>query len=189
MRTVLLAVLAPLALALALAGCSSSSTTNARAVQKSMEPTIRSGEYIKIDLAAYDVLAPQVGDIVSLQAPANVDSARCAVRRRRGQPCRRSSQRLTGEYLIKRIVAGPGQSISINRLGRARVDGRLQDEPFLIACRPLDFCRLPRPVTIPAGHYFVMGDNRPYSSDSRYWGAVRRDAIEGRVSPPDPARR
>jgi signal peptidase I len=181
-------VFVPVVLSIGLAGCSQTST-NARAVQKSMEPTIRSGEYISVDLHAYDTRDPQVGEIVSLRAPANVDAARCAVRRRPGQPCRRSVRRLTGEYLIKRIVAGPGQRIAINREGRVRVDGVLQEEPFLIACAPLDLCRLPRPITVPAGQYFVMGDNRPYSSDSRYWGPVPRAAIEGRVTPPDPARR
>lgn len=188
MRGLLLAAIMAIVPATALAGCLSS-PPNARAVQKSMEPTIRSGEYITVDLDAYEFAVPEVGDIVSLQAPANVASGRCAVKRRRGQPCGRSAVGLSDEYLIKRIVAGPGQSISINRLGRARVDGKLQDEPFLITCKPLDFCRLPRPVTVPAGKYFVLGDNRPYSSDSRYWGPVRRDTIEGRVTPPDPDRR
>lgn len=178
----------PIVLGLGLTGCTQS-MTNARAVQKSMEPTIRSGEYISVDLDAYDTLDPQVGDIVSLQAPANVATGSCAVARRPDQICRRSSQRLSDEFLIKRIVAGPGQSISINREGRARVDGVLAREPFLIACSPSDFCRLARPVTVPPGQYFVMGDNRPYSSDSRYWGPVRRATIDGRVTPPDPSRR
>ena len=60
---------------------------------------------------AYDTLDPQVGDIVSLQAPANAATGSCAVARRPDQICRRSSQRLSDEFLIKRIVAGPGQSI------------------------------------------------------------------------------
>jgi signal peptidase I len=181
-------VLVPIVLAIGLAGCSQS-TTNARAIQKSMEPTIRSGEYVRVDVHAYEIVDPEVGDIVSLRAPANADFERCAVTRRRQQPCTTSSPALTEHYLIKRIVAGPGQTVSINREGRARVDGLLQHEPFIIPCRVLDSCRLARPITIASGHYFVLGDNRPYSSDSRYWGPVPRQAIEGLVTPPDPSRR
>lgn len=181
-------VLVALVLSMGLAGCAQSAT-NARAIQKSMEPTIRSGEYIRVDAGGYDGNDPQVGDIVSLRAPANTDSQQCAVRRPREQPCSRSALPLTDEYLIKRIVAGPGQRVSINQDGRARVDGILQEEPFIIPCRRWDFCRLARPMRVLAGHYFVMGDNRPYSSDSRYWGPVPRSAIEGPVTPPDPSRR
>lgn len=180
--------LAALVLCIGLAGCSQS-TTKGRAIQKSMEPTIRSGEYIHVDVHAYDSVDPSVGDIVSLRAPANAASERCAVRRRPEQPCRRSALPLTDEYLMKRIVAGPGQRVSINQAGRARVDGVLQPEPFIIPCKRFDFCRLARPMRVAAAHYFVLGDNRPYSSDSRYWGPVPREAIEGTVTPPDPSRR
>jgi len=178
----------PLVLSIGLAGCSQS-TTNARTIQKSMEPTIRSGEYIRVDVHAYDTSDPQVGDIVSLRAPANVQWERCAVRLRRDQPCRSSAPELTDQHLIKRIVAGPGQRVSINKDGRARVDGVLQDEPFIIPCTRFDLCRLARPMRVAPEQYFVLGDNRPYSSDSRYWGPVPIAAIEGAVTPPDPSRR
>lgn len=179
--------LVPLVLCIGLAGCSQSPT--ARTIQKSMEPTIRSGEFIRIDLHAYDMVDPQVGDIVSLRAPANAVAERCAVKRRRAQPCRRSALPLTDHYLVKRIVAGPGQRVSINQAGHARVDGVMQEEPFIIPCTRFDFCRLARPIRVEPEHYFVLGDNRPYSSDSRYWGPVPREAIEGSVTPPDPSRR
>lgn len=161
-----------------LGGCSAS-TTNARVIQKSMEPTIRSGEYIRIDMHAYERRDPQVGDIVSLRAPANAVSERCAMKRRREQPCRRSALPLANEYL-KRIIAGPGQRVSINKTGRARPDGVLQKEPFIISCRLFDLCRLARPTRIERAHYFVLGDNRPYSSDSRTWGPVPRNRSKAR---------
>lgn len=179
----LVVLFVPIAVGLGLAGCSDVAVT-ARAVQKSMEPTIRSGEIVAIDEHAYDLLPPGVGDIISLRAPANVASETCAVSRRRGEACRRAASELIRVSLIKRIVAGPGQTVSINREGRARVDGVVQYEPFITPCRPLDRCRLPKPVRVPRDTYFVLGDNRPYSSDSRYWGPVPRYAIEGFVTPP-----
>lgn len=180
--------LASVVLGVGLAGCAASGESM-RAIQKSMEPTILSGEIIPLDVHAYDATEPRIGDIVSLRAPANVGSQTCAVSTRRGQPCPRASERLTDISLIKRIVAGPGQTVSINREGRARVDGVMEDEPFIIACEASDDCRMPRPMRVPPGAYLVLGDNRPYSSDSRYWGPVPRAAIEGRVTPLDPARR
>jgi signal peptidase I len=176
------------ALVIALAGCSGSGPT-VRAIQKSMEPTIRSGEFIAVDTHAYDATQPQVGDIVSVRAPVNVFTMICAAVRRYDQPCRRAARHLTDTLLVKRILAGPGQRVAISSQGRARVDDVLQDEPYIIPCALLDHCRLPRAITVPPNQYFLLGDNRPYSSDSRYWGPVPQNAIQGQVTPPDPARR
>jgi signal peptidase I len=171
-----------------LTGCTQPAT-RARAIQKSMEPTIRSGEFIWIDEHAYDTSDPQDGDIISLRAPVNVVPMTCAIRRRPDAPCRRSAPRLGDEWLIKRIIAGPGEHIAITRRGAARVNHVLIDEPYIIPCAAADLCALRHPITVPADQYFVMGDNRPYSSDSRYWGPVPRAAIQGLVTPPDPSRR
>jgi signal peptidase I len=70
------------------------------------------------------------------------------------------------------------------------VNGIKAEEDFARPCRGNgDDCDLPREITVPSDHYFMMGDNRPYSDDSRYWGPVPRDWIIGQAFvtywPPD----
>lgn len=79
---------------------------------------------------------------------------------------------------LKRIVALPGDRIeSID--GRIRVNGAPLEEPYVAdGNRSADSWG---PVVVEADQYFVMGDNRRNSSDSRHWGPVRRDAVWGKV--------
>ena len=91
---------------------------------------------------------------------------------------------------VKRVVALPGETIEI-RDKVVFIDGSALDEPYVIHVDPLvipDKPLLTRrvrdqygPTTIPEGHYFMMGDNRDESSDSRYWGTVSRALIKGRA--------
>lgn len=79
---------------------------------------------------------------------------------------------------VKRIIGVPGDHIeSIN--GSIRVNGRPLVEPYVAEVnRSVDSWG---PVTVPHGQYFMMGDNRRNSSDSRSWGLVRREAIWAKV--------
>jgi signal peptidase I len=58
------------------------------------------------------------------------------------------------------------------------LNGKRQAEPFTLPCDSGD-CDYPREITIPADHYFMMGDNRGSSDDSRFWGPVPREWIIG----------
>jgi signal peptidase I len=81
--------------------------------------------------------------------------------------------------LVKRVVGLPGQTIS-SRGNTILINGHPQAEPYLppgtLLGRPIQ-----PPVHIAANHYFVLGDNRADSCDSRYWGTITGSSIVGRV--------
>jgi signal peptidase I len=79
---------------------------------------------------------------------------------------------------IKRVVGLPGETVAIRR-GHVFVDGRLLREPYVLP-EYLDDASYP-PVQVPAGHYFVMGDHRDSSNDSRMFGPVARRFIYGKA--------
>ena len=79
------------------------------------------------------------------------------------------------EDFIKRIIGLPGETIQ-GRDGSVWIDGRKLDEPYLNGVTTENF----EPIKVPEGQYFVMGDNRPNSNDSRFsLGTIPRDKIVG----------
>jgi signal peptidase I len=76
------------------------------------------------------------------------------------------------------VVAGPGDTLAINN-GHPVVNGEEAQEDFIRPCDGNPKCNLPDEITIPPDHYFMMGDNRGQSDDSRFWGPVPRDWIIG----------
>jgi len=93
---------------------------------------------------------------------------------------------------IKRIIGLPGETIEV-REKKVYINGTALDEPFVHFLQPasaaselhevtsFDVRERYGPVTVPADQYFVMGDNRDNSQDSRYWGFLPRDYIKGRA--------
>jgi len=90
---------------------------------------------------------------------------------------------------IKRTIGLPGETVEL-RNKKVYIDGKLLDEPYVHYLFPpsegdeshdFDLRVQYGPVTVPGGHYFMMGDNRDNSQDSRYWGFLPRDYIKGKA--------
>jgi signal peptidase I len=159
------------AAALTLAGCSADQDTKIyRVPSSSMEPTLHCArpalgcEGKQNDLVAvrpYGDEDPTRGDITAFRTP-------LAAQRECG----------AGGIFIKRIVALPGETWA-ERHGYVYIDGRKLDEPYLSAERR-DTESHPA-LRIPRDRYFLLGDNRASSCDSRRWGAVPRSSLIGRT--------
>ena len=93
---------------------------------------------------------------------------------------------------IKRVIGLPGETVEL-RAKKVYINGRALDEPYVhfleqpghgvdaAEVTSFDVRERYGPVTVPANQYFVMGDNRDNSQDSRYWGFLRRDYIKGKA--------
>jgi signal peptidase I len=170
-----------------------------RVPSAAMAPTLRVGQLVTVSLDP--TYAPRVGDIVVFHAPAAAElpDPLCGDPQQgvgHSAPCSTPTpQRSSGRW-IKRIVAGPGDTLAIRDGGVIR-NGEPQEEPYyLLPCnkrRPVGappdcYCNFPTPITIPPDHWFMLGDNRGASDDSRVWGPVPSPWIIGKVRAPAAAR-
>ena len=121
----------------------------------SMSPTLQNGDRFLLNRYSYWCQEPQRGDLVVIREPEH------------------------GEYAVKRIVALPSEKVQMQR-NIAHINGQRLMEPYLLpAAVATQDAMMERPLVIPANHYFVMGDNRDNSEDSRIYGAVPRHRIVG----------
>lgn len=126
----------------------------------SMEPTFDSGEYLVVDELSYRFREPTRGDVIIFRYPKD-----------------------PSKFFIKRIVGLPDETVTITGsevtiVNRARPEGFVLPETYLDPKRlKSDFIT----VALSPGEYFVLGDNRRESSDSRYWGTLPRENIVGRA--------
>jgi signal peptidase I len=135
----------------------------------SMEPTIEHGSTFLVDVAALRKRDPGIGEIIVFRYPPSPEV-----------------------LYLKRVVATGGMTIEM-RGGEVWLDGKRLEEPWLprelateanieghhIRFRPEDIRTDMSPIRIPEHHFFVLGDNRGNSSDSRSWGLVPRDHVIG----------
>jgi signal peptidase I len=157
----------------------------------SMEPTLDVGQRVLVDRVSYHFDDPSIGDIVVFHPPQGAvgGSPECGVPHRPpGEACPQPVDEEADTNFIKRVVAGPGDRLSIKD-GHPVVNGVMAKEPFTMPCHDGGSCDFPKTITIPPNDYFMMGDNRLHSDDSRFWGPVPRDWIIGEAFftywPPD----
>jgi signal peptidase I len=152
-----------------------------RIPSESMVPTLIIGQRVLVNRIGTHFGDPDVGDVVVFHPPAGAEENRCGGGQPPpGQVCIKEAHQEDSVNFIKRVVAGPGDRISI-RNGHVVLNGKLQKEPFIAPCQGGAGCNFPRTVTVPAGHWFMMGDNRGSSDDSRYWGPVPKKWIIGQA--------
>jgi signal peptidase I len=145
----------------------------------SMVPTLVPGERVLVNRIGNNFGDPSIGEITVFHPPTGAeDGQECGAAHRDDQPCPTPTANKADVNFIKRIVAGPGDRLAIVD-GHVILNGKPQKEPFTRACGGGEGCNLPTPITIPPDHYFMMGDNRGASDDSRFWGPVPRDWIIG----------
>ncbi len=150
-----------------------------RIPSESMVPTLTIGQRVLVNRIGNNFGDPAIGDVTVFHPPAGAENGKeCGAPRQPEQPCPRPTADKADVNFIKRIVAGPGDKITIED-GHVVRNGKRQAEPFAEPCGGGEGCDLSMQITIPKGHYFMMGDNRGASDDSRFWGPVPREWIIG----------
>jgi signal peptidase I len=148
----------------------------------SMEPTLKVGQRVLVNRIGMSLNGPHVGEIVVFHPPKDAEQQVCGpmphVVTPGGAACDSPEPEEGSVNFIKRIVAGPGDTLYVKE-GHAYVNGKRESDSYINPCGNAVECNFPRPITIPAGHWFMMGDNRGESDDSRYWGPVPTSWIIG----------
>jgi signal peptidase I len=151
-----------------------------RIPSESMVPTLEVGQRVLVDRVSYRFSDPGRGDIVVFKPPAGADTNSCGRQHSTESACSVPTAQRSDTNFIKRVVALPGDRLSV-REGAVYINGRRQKESFANLDPSCEICNLPEPITIPKGHYFMMGDNRGASADSREWGPVPKDWLIGQA--------
>jgi signal peptidase I len=148
----------------------------------SMEPTLSVGQRVLVDRIGMKFNEPHVGEIAVFHPPKDAMQQVCGssphVVKLGGEACDEPEPEKSSVNFIKRIVAGPGDVISIVE-GHVIRNGVREKDSYIRQCGSSPECSFPKPIRIPAGHWFMMGDNRGESDDSRFWGPVPTGWIIG----------
>ena len=151
-----------------------------RIPSESMVPTLEIGQRVLVDRVTFRYGEPERGDVVVFKPPAGADDNVCGVRHSAESSCPRPTAKRSDTNFIKRVVAVGGDHIRVVE-GRVILNGNRQKEPFIRPDSTCSLCNLPQEITIPKGMFFMMGDNRGESADSREWGPVPKKWLIGQA--------
>jgi len=152
-----------------------------RIPSQSMLPTVDVGQRV---LANRLDTQPSLYDIVVFHPPTGADppvTPVCGNPQQgagQAQACDRPTPAQSSQTFIKRVVGLPGDVLTI-RDGIVYRNGVRENSSFIASCGGGPNCTFPSPIRVPPGHYFMMGDNRGESDDSRFWGPVPQQSIIG----------
>jgi signal peptidase I len=146
----------------------------------SMEPTLDINQRVLVNRL---VNHPSLYDVVVFHPPKGADPLTpvCGAPSEgpaHGQACDVPTPGESTQTFIKRVVGLPGDTIYIKN-GHVYRDGKKEQDSYIEQCGADPSCNLRKPIKIPPGHYFMMGDNRGESDDSRFWGPVPDNWIIG----------
>ena len=125
----------------------------------SMNPTLSNGQYLIIDEASYHISEPQRGDVAVFKYPKNPK-----------------------QYFIKRVIGLPGETVIVNEQGQVIIKNLAGIEILAMKEPYVQFTKSDSvELKLGVDEYFMMGDNRAGSFDSRMWGPVQRDLLVGKA--------
>jgi signal peptidase I len=151
-KSLLRTILEPMAVAIALAAAARAALHIYSIPSRSMAPTLEPGDQIVV--TRYIRATPERGQVIVFRSPSGSD-----------------------ELIVKRVIGVPGDLVD-SRLGRVRIGGHTLAEPYVLREAATGAIA---PQIIPAESYYVLGDNRDDSLDSRTWGVVPRTHVVGRA--------
>lgn len=150
----------------------------------SMEPTLDIGQRVLVNRIGTRFGDPSVGDIVVFHPPKGADNPaapQCGVPTEglgSSRACSTPTPDPSDQTFIKRVVGVGGDRIQI-REGHVIRNGRREADDFTNACGDGQGCTFQGTITVPDGSFFLMGDNRGQSDDSRFWGPIPKRWVIG----------
>ncbi len=151
-----------------------------------MEPTLKIGQRILVDRIGMHFGSPHIGEVMVFHPPADYTSCADPKQGESGdgvfepQACDQLQSHEASVTFVKRVVGLPGDHLKIIN-GHVWRNGKEESAPYAVPCVDNPVCNFPKTIVVPKGDYYMMGDNRPDSEDSRFWGPVPRRWLIGDV--------
>jgi signal peptidase I len=151
-----------------------------RIPSESMVPTLAVGQRVLVNRIGKHFDDYDRGDILVFKPPAGADTNTCGIEHSARSACPRPTPKRSSTNFIKRVVAVGGDHVKVIG-GAVYINGTRQKQSYARLDSGCSICNLPQEITIPKGYYFMMGDNRGASADSREWGPIPKKWVIGQA--------